>query len=253
MCLVSVITPTHNSEKTIKETIESILRQTHPNIELIIVDDCSDDNTINIVNSFNDSRIVVLRNDKNYGAAYSRNRGIREAKGDYIAFLDADDVWDKTKLEKQLSFMIKNNYKFTYTNYRNIKTDCTISKKMVTGPKRITFRKFKNSDYVGCLTVMYKKDIYQDLQIPDDIYKRNDYALWLKLSQKTDCYLLDECLAYYRLNNGLSNGNKASLLKYHRIMFKKTLGYNSFHAFIRSCINVLFYFYRKIFYVKKYE
>ena len=111
--LVSVIMPSFNTAKFISETIESVLAQTYANWELIIVDDCSTDNTDEVVKPFlTDKRIKYLKNKKNSGAAVSRNYALREAKGKWIAFLDSDDLWLPEKLEKQIAFMKKNNYMF---------------------------------------------------------------------------------------------------------------------------------------------
>ena len=110
--LVSIIIPMYNREKTIKMAVESILEQTCQDFELIIVDDCSTDNTDEVVASIKDERIRYLKNERNSGAAVSRNRALREAKGRWIAFLDSDDLWMPEKLEKQISFMEKNDYSF---------------------------------------------------------------------------------------------------------------------------------------------
>jgi teichuronic acid biosynthesis glycosyltransferase TuaG len=118
--LVSVIMPTYNCAPYIVETIRSVQSQTYENWEIIIVDDCSTDNTESIVESINDKRIRYFKNSKNSGAAVSRNFALREAKGRWIAFLDSDDLWAPTKLEHQLRFMVENNYAFSYHNYSEI-------------------------------------------------------------------------------------------------------------------------------------
>ena len=115
--LVSIIMPSYNTGKFIQETIDSVINQTYDNWELIIVDDCSSDNTDEIVKSIKDDRIFYLKNKKNSGAAVSRNKALKMAKGKWIAFLDSDDLWKKDKLEKQIKFMKNNNYHFSYTNY----------------------------------------------------------------------------------------------------------------------------------------
>ena len=247
---VSVITPTFNDELFIKDTIESILSQTHKNVEVIVVDDCSTDNTLNIINSFNDSRIKLIRNTTNQGAAYSRNLAISKASGDYIAFLDGDDLWMKDKLSKQLQFMLENNYTFSYTKYSVMNGDHRFD---VGGPHKISHKMFLKLNYVGCLTVVYKKAIYPDLQIPNDIYKRNDYALWLKLSEKADCYLFDEVLSVYRrrTSNSISSGKKNKLLYFHRVMFQKLYRFNFFKASLLSLRNALYYLFRKRKYIEK--
>ena len=136
--LVSIIMPSYNTGKFIGETINSVIDQTYINWELIIVDDCSSDNTDEIIKNIKDSRIVYLKNEKNMGAAVSRNRALREAKGKWIAFLDSDDLWKENKLEKQIKFMKDNNYYFSYTNYIEIDENGNQNGKKITGPKRIT-------------------------------------------------------------------------------------------------------------------
>lgn len=248
---ISVITPTFNDSDFIAETIQSILSQTYKNFELIIVDDCSTDSTKEIIKSFSDSRIVFLKNDKNMGAAFSRNLAISKSTGEYIAFLDGDDVWRPNKLEHQLNFMVKNNYLFSCTNYGIISEKGDYDNKIITAPKIITHKKLLKTSYIGCLTAMYKKSIFPDLQIPDTIYKRNDYALWLRLTEKCDCYLFNETTAYYRKRaNSISSGNKGKLIKYHVSMFQKLYGFRKFKAILFSLRNVLYYFVRRIFFIK---
>ena len=138
--LVSIIMPSYNAEKYIKSAIHSILRQTYASWELIIVDDCSRDNTVDIIRNFDDSRIRLFKNKKNSGAAISRNKALREAKGKYIAFLDSDDIWAPTKLEEQLAFMKKKGYAFTYTDYR-IQLNGEWLPYICTGPNKVNKRK----------------------------------------------------------------------------------------------------------------
>ena len=120
--LVSIIMPSYNTAEYIEESIKSVQNQIYENWELIIVDDCSTDNTDDILKKYieSDKRIHYLKNEKNSGAAVSRNRALREAKGKWIAFLDSDDLWLPTKLERQLKYMKDNNYHFSYTNYEEI-------------------------------------------------------------------------------------------------------------------------------------
>lgn len=195
--LVSIIMPSYNTGKFIKETINSVIAQTYSNWELIIVDDCSTDNTDEIVKSINDNRIIYLKNETNSGAAISRNKALREAKGRWIAFLDSDDLWKNDKLEKQIKFMKENNCYFSYTNYIEIDENGNINGKRVTGPKKITKTGMFNYCWPGCLTVMYDANKIGLIQI-EDIKKNNDYAMWLKVCKKADCYLLSEDLAMYR-------------------------------------------------------
>ena len=200
--LVSIITPSYNTAKYIGKTIESVQAQTYQNWEMIIVDDCSTDDTDNIVKNYlDDERIKYLKNENNSGAAVSRNRALNEAKGKWIAFLDSDDLWLPEKLEKQIRFMEENNYYFSYTKYEEIDETDKPRGVYVNGPKRITEKTMHNYCYPGCLTVMYDFQKIGLVQIKD-IKKNNDYAIWLKVCKKADCWLLDEQLAQYRKREG---------------------------------------------------
>lgn len=220
--LVSIIMPSYNTAKFISETIESVLAQTYTDWELIIVDDCSTDNTGEVVESFlPDNRIKYIKNEKNSGAAVSRNRALCEAKGKWIAFLDSDDVWLPEKLEKQIAFMEKNDYHFSYTNYIEIDEFSIPNGRVITGPKKVTRHGMYNYCWMGCLTVMYDAETIGLIQIAD-IKKNNDYAMWLKVCKKSDCYLLDETLAKYRKRGGsISNHGYTKLIKWHYKLYRE--------------------------------
>lgn len=242
----------YNCERFAEKTIGSVLSQTYSNFELIIVDDNSKDKTVEIVNSIKDKRIKLLINEKNSGAAFSRNRALAMAIGEYIAFLDGDDVWAKDKLEKQLNFMEKHQYLFSYTDYELIDESDKPLNIYYIGPKKVTYRKFLHIDYIGTSTVVYKKSIFPDLQIPNDIYKRNDDALWLLLSKKTPCYRFPGIFSKYRRVEGsISSGRKSKLLQYHVILYQKLYGFGKFRARFYALRNVFFYFYKQIFYKKR--
>ena len=196
--LVSIIMPSYNTEQYIAETIQSVINQTYQNWEFIIVDDCSTDNTDTVVGKIKDSRIRYLKNEKNSGAAVSRNKALREANGRWVAFLDSDDLWKPEKLEKQISFMMKKKCYFSYTNYEEIDADGYKTNVTITGPKVISKRGMFNYCWPGCLTVMYDRTKIGLIQI-EDIKKNNDYAILLRLCQKANCYLFPENLAKYRI------------------------------------------------------
>ena len=247
---VSVITPTYNDERFVEQTIRSVLNQTHKNLELIIVDDNSTDSTLRIISSINDSRIRLFENSKNMGAAYSRNKALLEARGDYVAFLDGDDLWAPNKLDQQLQFMQKNNYCFSATFYREIDEHGDFLGFEFHAPKRITHRKFLRANYIGCLTVMYKRNIYPDLQIPNTILKRNDYALWLKLSEKADCFTLQESLSFYRKRvSSVSSGKKKYLIKHNKVLFSAL--YGVFGSSIFAFRNIFYYIIKRLVYRRK--
>lgn len=250
--LVSIITPSYNTANFIGETIESVLNQTYTNWEMIIVDDCSPDNTDEVVSAYlSDSRIKYIKNEKNSGAAVSRNRALREAKGKWIAFLDSDDLWTPDKLEKQIAFMKDNGYSFSYTNYSQIDEASVPLGVFVTGPKKIGKAGMFNYCWPGCLTVMYDAEKIGLIQIKD-IKKNNDYAMWLDACKKSTCYLLDENLGRYRIRSGsISRHGISVLIKWHYKLYHEALGKNPVVSFINTCRNVGFGVIKKIFYVKK--
>ena len=252
--LVSVITPAFNSEKFIAETITSVLSQTYPNWEMIIVDDCSSDKTAEIVTSFQkkDSRIKYFYNSTNKGSAFSRNLALQKAKGKWIAFLDSDDLWRPEKLEKQIEFMTKNNYHFSYTKYCEIDENSKEKGIFITGPKVITNKLMKAYCWPGCLTVMYNAEKIGVMQTVD-IKINEEYALWIKITKKANCHLLDENLAKYRKHsNSLTSLSYFKLMKWHYEMFKKSEKENTIMSMILTTNNLIFGTIKKIFYRRKY-
>ena len=249
--LVSIIMPSYNTGRFISETIESVLAQSYSNWELIIVDDCSTDNTDEVIEDYiSDDRIKYIKNDRNRGAAISRNRALREAKGKWIAFLDSDDLWESQKLEKQITFMENYKYRFSYTNYIEIDEDSIFNGKCVTGPKRITKHGMYNYCWMGCLTVMYDAEAIGLVQI-EDIKKNNDYAMWLKISKKANCYLLDETLARYRKRSGsISNHGYMKLIKWHYKLYREAEKKNPIFSVVLTVRNLFFGILKKIVYVK---
>ncbi len=249
--LVSIIMPSYNTAKFIPETIESVLAQTYANWELIIVDDCSADNTDEAVKPFlSDTRIHYIKNEKNSGAAVSRNRALREAKGKWIAFLDSDDLWMPDKLKKQIAFMETNGYRFSYTNYIEIDEKSNPNGKSITGPRKITKHRMYDYCWMGCLTVMYNAEFVGLVQV-EDIKKNNDYAMWLKACKKADCYLLDEVLAKYRKRSGsISNHGYTKLIKWHYKLYREAEKKNSVVSAVLTIRNLFWGVWKKIKYVK---
>lgn len=250
--LVSIIMPSYNTGAFIKKTIQSVLNQSYENWELIIVDDCSTDNTDEVVLPFlNDQRIRYIKNEKNSGAAVSRNRALREAKGKWIAFLDSDDLWLPEKLEKQVLFMKKNGYYFSYTNYEEINEDGKKTGVYVSGPKKITKSGMYNYCWPGCLTVMYDAEYVGVIQIAD-IKKNNDYAMWLQVSKKANCFLLDEYLALYRKGRtgSISTHSIRTMIRWHYKLFKNAEKQNVVASSILTFRNLLFGVYKKKKYVR---
>ncbi len=217
--LVSIIMPSWNTENYIAKSIQSVIDQTYKNWELIIVDDCSSDHTDEIVASFQDERIIYLKNEQNRGAALTRNKALREAQGEWIAFLDSDDLWEPQKLEYQIRFMKKNNLIFSYHEYEKIDEKSRPLNIFVSGPEIVTKRKMYNYGYPGCLTFMYNANAMGTIQIKD-VKKNNDYAILLKLCKKADCVLLKKNLAKYRVREkSISHDKLTKKLKSHYDLF----------------------------------
>lgn len=251
--LVSIIMPSYNTGKYIAQSIQSVQRQTYKNWELIIVDDCSSDDTDEQIKPFlQDKRIRYYKNEANSGAAVSRNKAIREAKGRWIAFLDSDDLWKTNKIEKQIEFMEKNHYAFSYTAYKEIDENGESTGVTITGPKRITKRGMYNYCWPGCLTVMYDASVIGLIQI-DSIRKNNDYAMWLKAIRKADCYLLDQTLALYRRGRegSISTNKYGELIKWHYRLFHDIEKFSIVSSSFATVRNMFYGTYKKIRYVKK--
>lgn len=249
--LVSVIMPSYNTAEYIAHSIDSVIAQTYQNWELLIVDDCSEDNTDEIVSKITDKRIRYFKNDCNSGAAVSRNRALREANGRWIAFLDSDDLWLPDKLEKQIAFMDTNDYRFSYTNYIEIDIDGTKNGVAVSGPKTISKTKMYDYCWPGCLTVMYDSSYTGLIQIKN-IKKNNDYAMWLKLCRVADCHLLNEELAEYRRGRAgsVSTQSIKTMIIWHYKLFREAEEQNVVASAFNTCRNMAFGFYKKIRYVK---
>lgn len=251
--LVSIITPSYNTANLIGDTIRSVQAQTYKNWEMIIVDDCSTDDTDEVVSQFlGDARIRYLKNEENSGAAFSRNFALREAKGKWIAFLDSDDLWLPNKLKNQIAFMEEHQYHFSYTNYEEINEHSEPLKTIVSGPKKITKQGMYNYCWVGCLTVMYDAEKVGLIQIKN-IKKNNDYAMWLKVIKKANCHLLNESLALYRRgrSGSISSNSISTMMKWHYKLFRQAEEKNPIVAFLYTVRNMLFGLLKKIIYVKR--
>ncbi|WP_214710808.1 glycosyltransferase family 2 protein [Exiguobacterium sp. s55] len=220
--LVSVIMPTYNSEEFITDSINSVINQTYEKWELIIVDDCSKDKTVEIVEKIIsiDSRIKLIRLATNKGAANARNSGIQLAAGEYIAFLDSDDIWMENKLDLQISFMVQNDYIFTCTYYDKIDWNSTSLSNIVKYPKEVTYQQLLYN-CPGNSSVMYNANKISEKLYINPIRKRNDYLMWLNLIKKTQTlHCLDKVLMSHRVRNDSLSKNKSSLVKYHWIIYR---------------------------------
>lgn len=231
--LVSIITPCYNSSKYIAQMMDSVLAQTYPNWELLITDDCSTDNSREIVQSYceKDPRIKLFILENNSGAGVARNKSIEEAKGRYIAFLDSDDLWKPEKLEMQLAFINEHKYQFVFCQ-----TEVVNEKGEVIGfskrrPK-VSGRLEKYINFIGTSSVLYDtKDIGKFLMKP--IRRRQDWILWQDLLKVTKhAYCLEEPLSIYRSNEGSLSSNKWKLFNYHVKLYKDYWGHSTPVAYL---------------------
>lgn len=230
--LVSIITPSYNSSSFIGKTIESVLSQSYQNWELIIIDDCSTDASVNIIKEYceTDSRIKLICLKENSGAAVARNTGIQYAKGRFIAFLDSDDSWAQQKLERQINFMLKNNYAFTYTSYQKVNEDGICIGEMHI-PEKVNYRQLLKTCVIGCLTVMYDIERIGKVEFPL-IRKRQDFALWLKiLKSEKYAYGLQENLANYTIRSDSISANKFKAAQYNWYLYRRIEKLSFFVAF----------------------
>ena len=246
--LVSVITPTFNCGAYILETIRSVQAQTFDNWEMIIADDCSADDTKEIVGQAceKDPRIKYVRLKTNSGAAVARTEAMKLAKGNYMAFLDSDDLWKPEKLEKQLAFMEENRYPFTATAYEKIDESGRKLNKIVNVIDRTSYNRLLLDCPIGNSTVMYDVDKMGKFEVPN-IKKRNDDALWLKmLKQEKYIYGLHEVLMEYRVRPNSISSNKLSLVKYHWKLYREI----EHLCVLRSAFHIVVWGALKIFHIK---
>lgn len=234
--MISIITPSHNSAQFISETIKSVLNQSFSDWDMIIVDDCSNDNSVEVIRSYveQDSRIRLIQLSKNSGAAVARNTAIEAAQGRYIAFLDSDDLWLPNKLEKQLAFMQSNNYPFTYAAYDKIDKNGQVFGHIGV-PDRVSYSDLLKMCSIGCLTAMYDTEYFGKVTMPL-IRKRQDLGLWLKLLKKTEyAYGLNETLAQYRVRTDSISANKANAAKFTWRLYREVEGLNLIKASYYFC------------------
>lgn len=229
--MVSIITPVYNAEKYLKSTLNSVIEQTYENWEMIIVNDCSTDRSLEIINSFLeiDSRFRLINLKKNQGVAHARNTAINEAKGKFIAFLDGDDLWTSVKLEKQISQMEKNNWLFTFSNYNIIDENGEQSEKVIKAPSKLDYKKLLNGNSIGCLTVVINREKIPNIKMPES--KHEDYITWLSiLKTGIIAYGIDESLALYRKSNNSLSSNKINAAKWTWDIYRKHQKLNFFRA-----------------------
>lgn len=244
--MVSIIVPVYNAEKFIRETIQTVLNQTYKNWELLVVNDCSTDNSKKIIEEYEkkDKRIHMIELEHNSGAAIARNTGIENSKGRYIAFLDADDLWDKRKLEKQLKFIKENNYEFTYTGYEFADENGNKNGKIVNVPKEINYKQALKNTTIFTSTVIFDiKKLGKELIKMPNVKRGQDTATWWKvLKTGIIAHGLQESLSVYRRSNKTLSSNKIKALKRTWNLYRHVENLSmpkSLYNFFWYCINAV--------------
>lgn len=235
--LVSIITPTYNCGKFIERTIKSVQAQDYTNWEMVIVDDCSTDDTKEVVEKMmaEDDRIKYHILETNSGAAVARTTAMELAKGDYMAFCDSDDIWYPNKLSKQLKFMQDNAYNFTCTKYEQIDEDDNELGRVIKVVKKTDYNRLLLDCPVGNSTVMYNVKNMGKFKVPN-IRKRNDDALWLTMLKKEKyIYGMDEVLMKYRVRQNSISSNKIQLVKYHWKLYREIEHLSIFRSAFHCC------------------
>lgn len=246
--LVSIITPTYNCGRFIAETIESVQAQSFDTWEMIIVDDCSTDDTKDVVASYaeKDSRIQYHCLEKNSGAAVARTVAMELARGEYMAFCDSDDLWMPHKLEKQLAFMAENDYAFTCTSYEQIDEGGKALGRIIKTIKKTDYNRLLLDCPVGNSSVMYHVGRMGKFQVPD-IRKRNDDALWLQMLKK-EKYIwgMPDVLMQYRIRSNSISSNKLKVIKYHWILYRDI----EHLSVVRSVFHIFWWCFIKVLHLK---
>ncbi|SHF71270.1 hypothetical protein SAMN05444483_102138 [Salegentibacter echinorum] len=226
--LVSVIMPAFNAAGFIEAAVTSVISQSYSNWELFIIEDASNDKTFQIIETLSteDARIKILRNNENCGAGVSRNKGIKAARGDYIAFLDADDLWKPKKLEIQLKIMQEQSAAVCFSSYVQIDEQGTSRHELIEALPVLTYKKLLKSNYLGNLTGIYNVEKIGKIYAPN-IRKRQDWALWLEALKKDGAAIgVQQPLAEYRVRKGSISRNKFKMLRYNFNIYRQVLKFS---------------------------
>ena len=222
--LVSIITPVYNNSEFIKQTIESVQKQTYKNWEMIIVDDCSTDRTPELIKKISkkDDRIKYIKLENNSGAAIARNKALSESRGRFIAYLDADDLWKKNKIQNQIDFMLAHDYAFVCSNYEKIDINNKILKQ-VKIPKEINYKLFLRNTIIQTVGVMIdSRKTGRELLMMPNVRRRQDAATWCQLLKSGfNCYGVPEFLSYYRVVPNSLSSNKIKAIKGTWFLYRK--------------------------------
>lgn len=234
--------PAYNAEKTITEAINSVINQTYKHWELIITDDCSTDSTLSIIQYYStlDDRIRIIKNKINLGVANTRNASIASSKGDFITFLDSDDLWYTTKLEKQVK-LLNDGWNVICSNYTTFNDDAIQEIQERRSPSIITYSDMLKSNFIGNLTGAYNCKALG--KIEQKKIGHEDYVMWLNILKKAQkAYCIQEPLAKYRLSNNSLSGNKLEAIKWQWLIYRTELQFSipkSIYYFSHYILNAL--------------
>lgn len=221
--MVSVIMPAYNSSRYIRAAIESVLQQSHRELELVVVDDCSNDNTVEVVQkyctAYGNVRLLALK--VNSGAAAARNEGLKAAKGRYVSFLDSDDVMDTDCISQQLRFMMEKNAGLVFASYQMIDGQGRYLSDPRIVPARITYRQMLRTNHVKMNGTVIDRSRFDDVLFPVEAVKREDYGLWLKLLKNAEGYGNPAILSHYRLLDGSVSSNKMKMAYYQYRVYRQ--------------------------------
>lgn len=222
---ISIITPVYNCEKLIGNTIETVINQTYTNWEMLLVDDCSTDNSEKIIEEYirKDNRIKYFKLEQNSGAAVARNYALEKSEGRFIAYLDSDDLWKPEKLEKQVDFMVKHNYAFSCTDYEKIDEQGNSLNKIVKIPQKVDYNLFLRNTIIQTVGVMVDTNLTgKELLVMPNIRRRQDAATWCQLLKNGfNCYEVPENLSYYRVVSKSLSSNKFKAVKMNWYWYRK--------------------------------
>lgn len=238
--LVSIIVPVYQVEKYIRETMDCVYRQTYGGWELLLIDDCGGDKCVTIIEEYikqkKDSRIRLIRQPSNMGAAKARNRGLQEAKGRYIAYLDADDLWMPEKLERQLAYMKEKDAAFVFTGYEFADQEGNGTGKVVKVPEKLDYKEALKNTTIFTSTVMFDtaKINKEMLEMPQ--MKSEDTALWWKvLRNGYTAWGLDKNLVKYRRAGRSLSSNKLEAIRRIWMLYRKAEGMGIFSSVYHFC------------------
>lgn len=240
--LVSVVVPVYNKGNYLLQAMESILCQSYDKIEIIVVDDNSTDNSLDIINNLqlSDNRIQLIKHSVNMGVADTRNDGIKAANGEYIALIDADDLWVQNKIEKQLELILSTKADIVYCSYGFINWKNEILDRNFLVSKCTNLNSFLSKSVFSCSTIFYRADIAKKFKF-DSSYYHEDFVLWCTLlSEGYSAVGDEEILAYYRISNNSKTANKLKSSKHRWIAYRKVLKlgfFKSLYYYTKYIIN----------------